>query len=198
MGSIGGKRRIRAALVCAGLAAAAATVVPAAASAATALPDAGGTSLGQHGKPGYTLPEGTPKPTGDYRVQSVYKVVKGVQTYTCDATGAWGAASTPEAQLARYGRPGKIHHYAGPRWTARDGSTVVGAVDTRVPQTGTIPWLLLKVTAHENDGPRKELHPVEWISRVKTTGGVSPTGTCTPGETSSVPYGADYVFWAPA
>ena len=101
----------RVALAIAGLAAAAVAAAPATATASTALPEG-------HGKPGFTLPEGTPKPVGDYRVQSVYRVTQGVQTYTCTAAGVWDTASTPEAQLVRYGRPGRIHHYAGPRWTS--------------------------------------------------------------------------------
>lgn len=198
MGNIGGERRIRAALVCAGLATAAATVMPAVASASTALPDTGGATPGP-GHPHFTLPEGAPKPTEPARIQSVYKVKSGTQTYTCGATGTWGTTSTPEAQLVRYGGRGEIRHHAGPRWTARDGSTLLGKVDAAatVPQTGTIPWLLLDVIAHENSTPGKELHAVTWISRVSTTGGVAPTGSCTAGETRAVPYGADYVFWVP-
>lgn len=204
MGSIGGKRRVVAALACAGIAALAVTAAPSAASAATALPDAGGLKPG-HGPAHFTLPADAPKPDGAYRIQSAYKVLPGgTQTYSCDAaTGQWGTASIPEAQLARYGGPGRIHHYrdpsltpAGPRWTARDGGTLVGTVvaDKTVAKAGTIPWLLLSVV-HENDGPRKELHSVDFISRVNTTGGAGPTGACTAGETKSVPYGADYVFW---
>jgi len=190
----GGKRRVRAALACAGLAALAAVAAPASATASTALPEGHGTTSG-HGKPGYTLPEGTPKPEGDFTVRSVYKVVRGVQTYTCTADGTWGTASTPEARLVRYGGPGRIHHYAGPRWTSeRDGSTLLGTVVTRVPQTGTIPWLLLSTVAEK---PGRELGAVQYISRVNTSGGVAPTGTCTPGATQSVRYGAAYVFWVP-
>lgn len=190
MRGIGRNRRVRAALAVAGLAAAGLAAAPAAATASTALPEG-------HGHAAFTLPEGTPKPTEPARVQSVYQVKTGTQTYTCTDAGAWSTTSTPEAQLVQYRGWGRIHHYAGPRWTARDGSTVVGKVNTPVPQTGTIPWLLLDVTAHENSKPGKELDAVKWISRVNTTGGVAPTGACTAGETRAVPYGADYVFWVP-
>ncbi|MFG1922398.1 DUF3455 domain-containing protein [Cryptosporangium sp. NPDC048952] len=197
MGSIGAKRRVRIALACAGFAALAVAATPAAASAATALPDAGGATLG-YGHPHFTLPEGAPKPTQPARIQSAYKVVKGTQTYTCAADGTWGTTSTPEAQLVQYDGRGRIHHYAGPRWTARDGSTILGKNDTTaaVPKPGTIAWLRLDVVAHENTKPG-ELDKVTWISRVNTTGGAVPTGTCTAGETKAVPYGADYVFWVP-
>ena len=89
-------------------------------------------------------------------------------------------------------------HFAGPRWRAHDGSTVVGAVAQSVPQDGTIPWLLLNVTAHENSGPGKQLDDVTHISRVNTTGGMGPTGAGKPGAQKAVPYGTDYVFWKAA
>ena len=139
------------------------------------------------------LPPGTPTPGQDYRVKFVYKVAEGVQTYACDATtGMWSTSSTPEATLRAYGFRPPIHHFGGPRWQARDGSTVLGAVVTRVPQDGTIPWLLLSTTVEQ---PGRQLGDVTHISRVNTTGGVGPTGSCTAGQTQSVPYGADYVFW---
>jgi hypothetical protein len=100
----------------------------------------------------------------------------------------------------RRGGTGRIHHYAGPRWTSnQDGSTIVGVVDTRVPKEGTIPWLLLHVSAHENSAPGKELDKVAFISRINTSGGVGPTGACTPGTDAdqAVPYHADYLFWVP-
>lgn len=137
------------------------------------------------------LPPGTPSPGQDFRVKSVYYVAEGVQTYTCEATGAWSAASVPEATLrTRVGPP--IRHFGGPRWQAKDGSTVLGAVAERVPKEGTIPWLLLTTTVEQ---PGRKLGNVTHISRVNTSGGLAPAGACTPGETASVPYGADYVFW---
>jgi uncharacterized protein DUF3455 len=136
-----------------------------------------------------------PNPGPGFRVKFAYWVKEGTQTYTCDATGAWGAKSVPEAKLYAYGFLPPVHHYAGPRWTAKDGSTIVGTVDTTktVPQEGTIPWLLLDVTGHE--GPAGQMSDVTDISRVHTRGGAAPTGACTAGQTQAVPYGADYVFW---
>ena len=149
------------------------------------------------------LPAGAPTPGAGFRIASVYTVTNGTQTYTCAAdltgTGAWGATSVPEARLARYGLPGRIHHYAGPRWTSeRDGSTVLGSVRTKAPQTGTIAWLLVDVIAHENSAPGRELDRVTNISRINTSGGVAPAGACTVGATVAVPYHADYVFWVPS
>jgi hypothetical protein len=152
---------------------------------------------------GFTLPEGAPNPGAGFVVKSAYKVVFGVQIYSCvtaaDGTGTWSTpTSVPEAGLRQYGGRGWIHHFEGPRWQARDGSTIVGAVKERVAKEGTIPWLLLEVTAHENSAPGLELDNVTHISRVNTTGGVGPTGACTPGRKKYVPYGADYVFWVAA
>jgi hypothetical protein len=154
------------------------------------------------GRGGFTLPAGTPNPGAGFVVKSAYKVVFGVQIYSCvtaaDGTSTWSTpASVPQAGLRQYGGRGRIHHFEGPRWQARDGSTIVGAVKERVAKDGTIPWLLLDVTAHENSAPGKELDNVTHISRVNTSGGVGPTGACTPGRKKAVPYGADYVFWAP-
>jgi Protein of unknown function (DUF3455) len=140
---------------------------------------------------------GIPNPGAGYRIKFVYWVKQGVQTYTCDTTGAWGPKSTPEATLYPFGPLPPVHHFAGPRWQAKDGSTIVGKVNplptSTVPKPGTIPWLLLDVTAHEGGG--KQLVDVTHVSRIFTRGGAVPTGTCTPGATQSVPYGADYVFW---
>jgi hypothetical protein len=144
--------------------------------------------------PEYVLPPGAPRPGPGFAILSTYYVKRGTQTYTCTDDGTFSTTSTPSATLKRYGGRGVIKHYAGPRWTARDGSTVLGAVVERVDQEDTIPWLLLTVT-NEVSPPHGELNPVTHISRVSTTGGLPPTGTCTPGETRAVPYTADYVFW---
>jgi hypothetical protein len=150
------------------------------------------------GRPPAPLPPDAPTPGAGHRIQSVYAVTAGTQTYTCGADGTWGTASVPEARLTSSLRPGRIHHYAGPRWTSeRDGSTVVGAVDQRVSKDGTIPWLLLHVSAHENSAPGKELDRVSFISRINTSGGTAPAGACTAGTKVAVPYRADYVFWVP-
>jgi hypothetical protein len=151
----------------------------------------------------FTLPEGAPNPGAGFRIKAAYKVVYGVQIYSCvtnpDGTGTWSTpTSVPEALLRAYGSWRLIYHFEGPRWRALDGSTVLGAVQERVAKDGTIPWLLLGVTAHENSRPGLELDDVTHVSRVNTSGGVGPAGACEPGATQRVRYGADYVFWAPA
>ncbi|WP_203898439.1 DUF3455 domain-containing protein [Virgisporangium aliadipatigenens] len=162
------------------------------------------TASAQTSIPGrFSLPAGAPTPGAGFKIHSAYKVVTGVQIYTCttqaDGTGAWSGSSTPDATLLRYGTPGRIKHGAGPRWTyTRDGSTLLGQLPPAqsVPKEGTIAWLLLNVT-HESAGA---LDPVTHISRVRTSGGVKPTTACTPGVTKDarVRYGADYVFWTAA
>src|SRR6478672_8574292 len=66
----------------------------------------------------------------------------GVQIYTCNGS-AWSSA-VPRANL--YADNGQliIHHFAGPSWQAKDGSTVVGTVVNKVTVDPTaIPWVLL-------------------------------------------------------
>jgi Protein of unknown function (DUF3455) len=150
------------------------------------------------------LPAGAPTPVTGFRIGSAYQVVAGTQTYACtanaDGTGTWATKSTPDARLQQYGRPSTtLHHYAGPRWESDvDHSIILGAVDQTTLKDGTIAWLLLRVAAHENTKPG-ELDRVQYISRVNATGGVCPTGACTPGTDAlvSVAYTADYVFWVP-
>ncbi|MFI5911126.1 DUF3455 domain-containing protein [Dactylosporangium sp. NPDC051541] len=190
-----GRHRVTSAVLAATVLAAAVGTGTASASTDAAAVDA---TAGSH----FRLPAGAPTPGAGFRIGAAYRVVTGTQTYACtanaDGTGTWATKSTPEAHLQRYGRPATtIHHYAGPRWESdTDHSIVLGAVDQTVPKTGTIAWLLLHVAAHENTKPG-ELDRVSFISRVNTTGGVGPTGACSPTTDTpvSVTYGADYVFW---
>lgn len=122
----------------------------------------------------------------------------GTQTYTCTSEGVWPkSGSVPEAALVRIPRGGDtVHHYGGPRWEATDGSILRGVVPPRsqVAKSGTIPWLLLDVT---HEGTPGALVPVTNISRILTSGGLPPTGTCAPRTTTSPTYKAVYVFWVP-
>jgi FtsP/CotA-like multicopper oxidase with cupredoxin domain len=117
----------------------------------------------------------------------------GVQIYTCGASG-W--ANAPRADL--YDDRGKliITHFAGPSWRAKDGSTVTGAVESRVTVDPTaIPWLRLKATPTVPG----RLGKTTYIQRIATTGGLSPAvADCnaqTTGTVKEIPYTADYVFW---
>jgi hypothetical protein len=161
----------------------------------------------------YRLPDGTPTPGAGFRAVSAYRVVAGEQIYRCEtnaATGAstWATGSRPIALLLNYNSLRTILHFGvrdgvdgavRPRWRALDGSTVIAAVATRVPREDTIAWLLLTVVDTSADAG-EELAAVTHISRVRTSGGVGPTGACDPDtdRPRGVPYGADYIFWAPA
>lgn len=136
------------------------------------------------------------KPPAGSRVVGSFTVMKGVQTYTCvvaegATAGAYTGSSVPEATLVGFG--GRIHHFAGPSWQSlRDQSLVTATKTQASARTGTIPELLLQVLTHTGSGV---LSRADYINRLATSGGVAPTGSCTAGQTVSVPYGAVYVFW---
>ncbi|MBG0561405.1 DUF3455 domain-containing protein [Actinoplanes aureus] len=141
------------------------------------------------------IPEIIQPPAGS-RLVGAYLVTSGTQTYTCvvpagATTGAYTGASVPEAQLI--GTGGRVHHFAGPSWqSVRDGSLVTATRVESSPRAGTIPELLLKVASRSGEGV---LSRADYINRLRTSGGVAPTGACTAGQTASVPYGSLYVFW---
>ncbi|MFF5084363.1 DUF3455 domain-containing protein [Actinoplanes sp. NPDC000266] len=130
------------------------------------------------------------KPPKGSKPIGAYVVASGTQTYTC-ANGSFAGASVPEAQLI--GTGGRVHHFAGPSWqSTRDGSLVRAAKEAESPRAGTIPELLLKVTEKSGSGV---LSRSTYISRLLTSGGTAPAGTCVDGAKKAVPYGAVYVFW---
>ena len=125
----------------------------------------------------------------------------GVQIYTCTTVAggfAWSSA-TPRADL--FDDHGKVivHHFGGPSWQAKDGSTVVGRRDRDVSVDATsIPWLRLVASGTPGpDGDR--LAGTTYIQRIATTGGRAPAAeqcnASTAGTAVPVPYTADYVFW---
>ncbi|WP_328472784.1 DUF3455 domain-containing protein [Actinoplanes sp. NBC_00393] len=136
------------------------------------------------------------QPPAGSKLVGAYVVTKGTQTYTCvvpagATTGAYTGASVPEAKL--FGTGGWLHHFGGPSWqSVSDGSLVTAARVEGSPRPGTIPELLLKVTTRTGNGV---LSRSDYINRLRTSGGVAPTGTCTTGQTASVAYGSVYVFW---
>ena len=121
----------------------------------------------------------------------------GVQIYTCNGS-VWSSA-VPRASL--FGDNGKliIHHFAGPSWQAKDGSTAVGTpLKAVTPDTSAIPWVLLSTTTTPGpDGDR--LVDTTFIQRIHTVGGVTPPAAdcnaAAAGKVVEVPYTADYVFW---
>jgi hypothetical protein len=125
----------------------------------------------------------------------------GVQIYTCQATAngyAW-AFQAPEASL--FDRHGHLvlKHYAGPTWESlSDHSKVVAKkVAEFSAHADAIPELLLQVTSHEGKGA---LADVNYIQRLRTTGGLMPTAGCDEshvGAIAHVDYTATYTFSRP-
>jgi hypothetical protein len=121
----------------------------------------------------------------------------GVQIYACDGA-AWRLVA-PRATLT--GDNGKLiaTHGAGPHWTARDGSTVIGRRDAGVSGgAGAIDWLRLAVVSATPGDDGDRLAHTSYIQRINTTGGVAPAGSCADGARAEVPYTADYVFFKAA
>ncbi|WNZ22192.1 DUF3455 domain-containing protein [Leptolyngbya sp. NK1-12] len=127
---------------------------------------------------------------------------EGDQIYTCQAKAdvpnqfEW-TLKAPEALL--YDERGQEvgHHYGGPSWEMKDGSKIVGQLQSKVdaPEASAIPWLLLQVKSHEGDGV---LSQVNWIQRVNTVGGKAPQTGCNlmhQNQEIRVNYAADYYFF---
>jgi Protein of unknown function (DUF3455) len=129
-------------------------------------------------------------------------VGRGVQIYDCRPSAAdpnvfaW-TFREPAAVLYGHGRHPVGIHFRGPTFESFDGSSVVGALQASVPapHPGAIPWLLLRAVSNQGDGVLAE---VDYIQRIKTRGGVAPTGACDPEQDSTlaVPYRALYLFYS--
>jgi Protein of unknown function (DUF3455) len=127
----------------------------------------------------------------------------GVQIYTCNPSTngfAWSFVA-PRADL--FGDNGKLvaTHFGGPRWQARDGSTVRAARrgDPVTVDPTAIPWLLLSTVATSTGHDGDQLTHTAFIQRTATTGGLPPApeecNANTMDTTEEVPYTADYHFW---
>jgi hypothetical protein len=120
----------------------------------------------------------------------------GVQIYVCavkDGSTTW-AFKQPEAALFdAHGRQIGTHG-GGPAWTFFDGSSVTGELIAKesAPDKGAIPFLLLRVKAHEGSGA---LTPIAFIRRIDTKGGLAPAQSCTEGEIARMRYSATYQFF---
>jgi hypothetical protein len=60
---------------------------------------------------------------------------------------------------------------------------------------GSIAQLLLQASKNRGAGL---FGKVTYVQRLATSGGAAPTGSCTDGQTSGVPYRAEYRFYVPA
>ena len=136
------------------------------------------------------------KPPANSRPIGVYLVVSGTQNYTCvvpdgATSGAYTGSSTPEARLMGTGGP--VHHFGGPSWQSeRDKSLVTGGKKIVSARAGAIPELLVQVNSHSGSGI---MDKADYISRLATSGGVAPAGSCASGDVARVSYRAMYVFW---
>jgi hypothetical protein len=147
------------------------------------------------------IPAELTAPAGEKLVLKAHAT--GSQIYTCKA-GTDGALQwvlkAPDADL--HDRKGTVigHHFAGPSWKYKDGSEISGKASAHVdsPDAGSIPWLLVSVTAHTGDGLFSK---VSSIQRINTKGGKPPaTSECDAsksGTESKSTYSADYYFYAP-
>lgn len=133
------------------------------------------------------------------KAPAIEAFAKGVQIYTCKASGsayAW-SLKAPDASLTdAKGRP-VAKHFAGPTWQASDGSAVVGTPVnvSPSPDAGSIPWLVLEAKSHSGSG---EMAGVHYIVRTRTEGGVAPGTGCDASHAGSevrVPYSAVYLFF---
>jgi hypothetical protein len=147
------------------------------------------------------VPDSIQAPAGEEVVLLAHAT--GSQIYTCQAAAdgkfTW-TLKAPEAEL--HDRKDKVigQHSAGPSWKLKDGSEVTGKAAAKIDalDSGSIPWLLVKVVSHTGSGL---LTSVTTIQRVHTHGGQPPAEGCDAAhrdaETKSS-YTADYYFYAPA
>jgi hypothetical protein len=148
------------------------------------------------------VPDKIKAPGGEEVVLQAH--ASGSQIYVCqaEADGKYGwALKAPEAELRD--QQGAIigRHYAGPTWKHNDGSEVTGKAVARVdsPDSDSIPWLLVAVTARSGNGM---LSRVTSIQRIHTKGGQPPLPSDCNASKQNVEikssYTADYYFYAPA
>jgi hypothetical protein len=155
-----------------------------------------------------TIPAGIATPAGPTLKLKAHAL--GVQIYTCTASGGADAGADagattyawtlkqPDAKLYDENNAEIGTHGAGPNWTGKDGSSVVGArvagVDSPLPDA--VQWLLLKAASH--GATAGTFSDVTYIQRVNTTKGKAPATGCDSanvGKETSVAYTTDYYFY---
>ncbi len=121
-------------------------------------------------------PQGISLPENSRLVWAV--VAEGVQIYEGKPNPAGGykwALKAPEAELKDLS--GKLvgKHFAGPGWSANDGSEIEGALPPLKTWTSDRPkniaWLLVAVKSRSGAGV---LDKVDYVVRISTEGGVPP------------------------
>jgi hypothetical protein len=152
------------------------------------------------GLPSAQVPDSIRAPAGEELVLQAH--ASGVQIYVCREASEGQARWTlkaPDAMLRDGNGAVIIHHYAGPTWKHKDGSTVTGKAVAHAdsPDPGSIPWLLIAATGHSGTGV---LTHVTSVQRIHTKGGQPPAATTCDGsklgtEAHSA-YSADYYFYS--
>jgi Protein of unknown function (DUF3455) len=127
----------------------------------------------------------------------------GAQVYGCAASTSGPPAWTlkrPEATLFDASGASVGAHGAGPTWTSKDGSAVVGEklAQADAPAASAVPWLLLKAKSTSGAG---QFGPVTYVQRLDTSGGKAPATGCDASKLGAevrVDYSADYLFYSGA
>jgi hypothetical protein len=127
----------------------------------------------------------------------------GAQVYECaatpDTTSYGWTLTKPDATLYdRKGLPAGTHG-AGPTWTSKDGSSVIGKkvaqADAPAADADAVPWLLLRA---DKTAGRGVFDRITFVQRVETKHGKAPSAKCdagTKGAERRVDYSADYYFY---
>lgn len=139
------------------------------------------------------IPEALKPPNGETLALRAHG--DGDQIYACE--GSQWVLRGPDARLSDDAGRNAGSHFVGPSWQWADGSKITAMpVANATPDPQSIPWLLLRVTAHQGDGALKN---ITFIQRIHTKGGKAPTEPCTAARekaTVKSHYSADYLFYA--
>jgi Protein of unknown function (DUF3455) len=148
------------------------------------------------------VPDKIKAPAGEEVVLQAHAT--GSQIYICqpgaEGKPAW-TLKAPEAELRNQQGATIGRHYAGPTWKDNDGSEITGKAAAKVdsPNSDSIPWLLVTITAHSGNGV---LSQVTTVQRIHTQGGLPPPPAGCDASRQNIevksPYTADYYFYAPA
>jgi hypothetical protein len=133
--------------------------------------------------------------SGEILVVTVHAV--GAQVYECKLDAANNLVWQFREPIATLFIGGKTvgRHYAGPNWEMTDGSAVSGKVAAQSPGAGPndIPLLKLEAVSWRGTG---QLSKVTTVQRLNTRGGSIDALCDSPRTFLSVPYAADYAFYA--